>query len=155
MVSKYTADYHPSPSQLTSRIHPVKFLWNPKGFISPEFSFNFFLNLSTTPWLRKSFKFMVLRLLETTYVTQKLNLLIFIYSPRQKEIITPQAEGNCPFLPNSIFWRSIFPQQKERGEDYGVEEITKIKPTRVLVTSFDKSHHLCNLYIFGFCFVVP
>ena len=25
-------------------------------------------------------------------------------------IITLQAEGNYPFLPNSVLWRSIFPQ---------------------------------------------
>ena len=31
-------------------------------------------------------------------------------------IIIPQAEGNYPFLPNNVFWRSIFPQQKgDRG----------------------------------------
>ena len=35
MVNKYTIDYEPSPSQLTSRIHPLIFLWSPKGFISP------------------------------------------------------------------------------------------------------------------------
>ena len=75
-------------------------------------------------------------------------------------IIKPQAEGNYPFLPSSFFWRSVFPQQEgrrgRRGEkDYGVEEITKIKPIMALVATFDKFHHLCNLYSFGFCFVVP
>ena len=67
-------------------------------------------------------------------------------------IINTQAEGNHPFLPSSVFLRSIF-SPAERG-DYGVEKITKIKPTRVLVTGFDKFHHLCNLNVFGFCFVV-
>ena len=43
----------------------------------------------------------------------------------------------------------------ERGEGYGVEKITKIKPTRVLVTCFDEFHRLYNLYIIGLCFVVP
>ena len=43
MVNKHTADYHPSPPKLTSRIHPLIFLWTPKGFIfSPECFFNFF-----------------------------------------------------------------------------------------------------------------
>ena len=36
-----------------------------------------------------------------------------------------------------------------------VEKISKIKPTRVLVTSVDKSHNLGNLYIFDSHFVVP
>ena len=30
------------------------------------------------------------------------------------------------------------------------EKMTKIEPARVLVTNFDKSHHLCTLHIFGF-----
>ena len=40
-------------------------------------------------------------------------------------------------------------------EDYGVEKFTEIKPMKVLVTSFDKFPHLCNLYVFGFYSVVP
>ena len=66
-----TVDYHPSPSQLISRIHPLIFLWTHNGFVSPKS----FLNLSGT----------------------------FRISP---------------------------------------------KLTRVLVTSFDKFHHLCNFSIF-------
>ena len=34
MVNKYTVDYRHSPSQLTSRIHLLIFLWTPKGLIS-------------------------------------------------------------------------------------------------------------------------
>ena len=64
MVNKHTVDYHPSPSQLISRIHTLIFLWTPKGFISPESFLNFFLNLYIPPWLQKSFKFIVLRLLK-------------------------------------------------------------------------------------------
>ena len=32
----------PSPSELTSRIHALIFLWTPKGFISPEYFRSFF-----------------------------------------------------------------------------------------------------------------
>ena len=39
---KHTVDYHPSPSQLTSRIYPLIFLWTPKWFISPEYFLIFF-----------------------------------------------------------------------------------------------------------------
>ena len=59
MVNKHTVDYHPSPSQLISRIHTLIFLWTRKGFISPESFLNFFLNLYIPPWLQKSLKFMV------------------------------------------------------------------------------------------------
>ena len=36
MVNKHTVDYHPSLSQLISRIRPLTFLWTPDGFISSE-----------------------------------------------------------------------------------------------------------------------
>ena len=35
------------------------------------------------------------------------------------------------------------------------ETVTIIKLVKILVTSFDKSHHLCTLYIVGHCFDVP
>ena len=65
MVSEHTVNYHPRPSELTSRIHPLILQWTPKWFMSPEYFLNFFSNLQIPPWLQKSFKFMVLRLLET------------------------------------------------------------------------------------------
>ena len=42
MVNEHTVNYHSSPLELTSRIHPVTFLWTPKGFISPEYFLNYF-----------------------------------------------------------------------------------------------------------------
>ena len=40
--NKHTVDYLPSPSKLTSRIHPLIFLWTPKRFISPEYFLKFY-----------------------------------------------------------------------------------------------------------------
>ena len=45
MVNEHIFDYHSSPSELTSRIHPLIFLWTPKEFISPEYLLNFFFKL--------------------------------------------------------------------------------------------------------------
>ena len=120
MVNKHTVNYNPSPSQLTSRIHPLIVLCTPKGFISPESFSNFFLNLHIPPWLQKCFKFMA-----NTFVSQKIKSVHF-YSypqaklsprvlslpPRQKEITNSfrAAFSEDPF----------FPQQKGE-EDYGVE----------------------------------
>ena len=70
---------------------------------------------------------------------------VFIITPRRRKL---------PIPPQQHFLKILF-FPAEREEDHGVEEIIKTKPTQVLVTSFDKFHHLCNLYIFGFCFVVP
>ena len=133
MVNKHTVNYHPSPSQLISRIHTLIFLWTPKGFISPESFLNFFLNLYIPPWLWKSFKVIVLRLLQ--YICESKNWICsFLVIPPSKTlpqvfIIILQADGNCPFLPNSVFpeiFLRYFFLRRKGGEDYGVERITKI-----------------------------
>ena len=127
MVNKYTVDYHPSPPQLISRIHTGIFLWTLKGFISSESFLNCFLNLYISPWLRKSFKFIVLRLLQIHLWVKKLNLFIFTHAPKQNSPLPLQADENCPFFPSSIFWRYFFLRRKGGGgrEDYGVEKINK------------------------------
>ena len=79
IVNKHTVDYHPSSSEFTSRIHPLIFLWTLKGFIfSPECFLNFFSNLYFVPWQWKSFKFMVLRLLENAFVSQKVESFLLM-----------------------------------------------------------------------------
>ena len=121
--------YHPSPSQLISRILPLIFLWTPKGFISPESFLNFFLNLYIPPWLWKSFKVIVLRLLQ--YICESKNWICsFLIMPPSKTlsqvfIIILQADEIFPFLPNSVFWRYFFLRTKE-GEDYELKKNTKI-----------------------------
>ena len=148
MVNKHTVNYHPSPSQLISRIYPLVFLWTPKGFMSPELFLNFFLNLYSPPWLQKSFKFIVPRLLQihlwVNMPPKKKSLPgFYYYPPGRQELSIP---------PKKRFLKIFFPEQ-ERGER--IMELKKlIKLTRVLVTSFDKFHHLCNFYIFSLCFAV-
>ena len=74
MVNEHTGDYHTSLSELTSRIHLLIFLRIPNGFIfSPECFLNFFSNLYFAP----CFKFMVLRLLENAFVSQKVESVHF------------------------------------------------------------------------------
>ena len=49
----------------------------------------------------------------------------------------------------------FFSQQIKGGGNYEwAAKMTNIKLMRVLVIKFHKSHHLCTLYIFGFCFAV-
>ena len=55
MVNEHTVDYHHSLSKLNSRIPLLIFLRTPMGFIFAEYFLNFFLNLSLSPWLRKSY----------------------------------------------------------------------------------------------------
>ena len=71
-------------------------------------------------------------------------------TPPQVFIIIPQADRNCPFFSNNIFWRYFFLSRK-KGET--IMELKKLPTlTRVLVTSFGKFYHLCNLQFFGFMF---
>ena len=65
------------------------------------------------------------------------------YSPGRRKLPIPTEQ---------CFLKIYFFPCRKGGEDYGVNKITKLKRTQVLVTSFDKFHHF---YIFGFCFVVP
>ena len=119
MVNKHTVDYHPIPSQLISRIYPLIFLWTRKGFMSPESFLNIFLDLYIPPWLWKSFKFILLRLLTNTFLSQKIKSVHFYSRPKQTLPlvfnITPQAKENYPLLLNSLFRKSIFPSRKGGG----------------------------------------
>ena len=149
MVNKHTVNYHPSPSQLVSRIHTVMFLWTPKGFICPEFFLNFFLNLYIPLWLRKSFKFILLRLLQIHLWVKKIESVHF-YSCHQAKISPrflslSRRETGIAYSSRTAFLECIF-SWGERGER--IMQLKKTpKLTKVSITSFYKFHHLCNLYI--------
>ena len=149
MVNKHTVNYHPSPWQLISRIHTVMFLWTPKGFISPESFLNFFLNLYIPLWLRKSFKFILLRLLQIHLWVKKIESVHF-YSCHQAKLSPrflslSRRETGIAYSSRTAFLEFIF-SWGERGER--IMELKKTpKLTKVSVTSFYKFHHLCNLYI--------
>ena len=114
MVNKHTVDYHPSPSQLISKIHTLIILWTPKGFISPESFLIFSLNLYISTMVAEKFQ---------------------IYS-----VI-------CSF--------SLMPPSKTLSQVFIIilQRIMELKKspklTKILVTSFDRFHYFCNLYIFG------
>ena len=61
-----------------------------------------------------------------------------------------QTGGNNPFSPKKMLFENLF-FPTESGKDYEAEKMTKIK----LATGSDESQHLCNLFIFVLCFVVP
>ena len=161
MLNKHVVNYNPSPSEFTSRIEPLIFLWIPKRFISPEYFFIFFSNLYIPARLKKKkkcLKFMVLRLLENRFASQRTESVYFYWYPQAKH--SPrflssllQVEVNYSSPPNKVFWKSIFPRSD--GEDYGAENITKIKLSKMLVTSFDIFHHLQPLrFWFLVCCVI-
>ena len=120
-------DYHPSPSKLTSRIHPLVFLWTSKRFISPEYFLKFSSNLYIYPTnngcgkqapqgrrgagdMGPTLFEIVLRqgLLEQTLMRRKIEFFHFCSFPkaklshRQKEIthFTQTAFSENLFFPN-------------------------------------------------------
>ena len=119
MVNKHTANYHPSPLPLTLWIHPLIFLWTPKGFISPEPFLNFFLNLYIPPWLQKSFKFMVLRLLTNTFVSQKIESVHFYSCPQVKLsprlLSLPLRQKEVTHSSQTAFFEDLLFLQQNRG----------------------------------------
>ena len=156
MVNKHTADYHPIPSESTSRIHPLIFLWALRVFSLTNISWIFCQTCISHHACRNFWIYGIILLLENKFVSQKIEFLHFYSYPpsilppgfyhhhsRQKKHISTE---HC-FL-------EIYFSPAERG-DYGAEKMTKIKLAKVLITSFNKFHHFCNDYIFGFCFIVP
>ena len=105
----------------------IIFLWTPKGFISPESFLNFLLNLYIPPWLPKSFKFIVLRLLQIHLWVKKLNLFNFTHAPKQNSppgfYHYPPGRRKLRITPEQHFLMIFFPEQKE---GYVVEKIAKI-----------------------------
>ena len=145
MINKHTVDYHPSPSGLASRIHPLKFLWTPQVFISPDYLLNFFSDLYVPIWLGKIFKFMVLRLLENAFVSQNLNLFIFTHTPKQNSPLgshhhsLPSSQKETTHFSRQRFFQNLFPPII-KGEET-MKDIIIYKP-----------HHLCTPSHFQFQF---
>ena len=141
LVNKHTVNYEPSPSQLVSRIHHLIFLWTTlilhisiyfyisKGFISRIF-LDFFLKPIYSTMITEKFQIHSVKITGKYICESKNWICSFLLMPPRKTlprifIIIPQADRNCPFLPNSVVWRYFFLRRKG-GEDYGVENITKI-----------------------------
>ena len=68
MINELNVDYHPSPSELTSRIHSLIFLWTPKVV-----SQNIFWIFSPS-WWRKNFKFII----TGKYICESENRFLFM-----------------------------------------------------------------------------
>ena len=146
---------HPSPSEFTSRTHPLIFLWTPKGLISPEYFLIFFSNLCIPPifqpW-KKCFKLMVLRLLENTFVSKRLESVHF-YSYPQVFIITTLGRKKLPISPKQSILKIYFlPSERERTMELKISPKLNLQGywSQVLIYST-----IFNLNIFDFCFVVP
>ena len=95
MVNKHTVDYHPSPSQITYKSTSSHISMDSEGGLS----------LQNISWIFPKSVYSTIRF-------KKINLFILSHAPNQKSPITPQAEGNYPFLRNSVFWRFFLTSSK-------------------------------------------
>ena len=78
-----------------------------------------------------------------SYPQAKLCNRFLSFSSRQKGIAHSSR---------TVFFEDIFFLERKRERIIELKKIPKL--TKVSVTSLDKFHHLCNLYIFGLCFVM-
>ena len=89
------------------------------GLISPDSFLNFFLNLYIPSWLLKSFKFIVLRLLQIHLWVKNLNLFICTHALKQDSPSDfyhyPPGWWELPIPPGPRFLKIFFPWA-ERGE---------------------------------------
>ena len=81
-INKHTIDYHPSPLELASNIHPLVFLYLPLQNICWIFSRTY---ISQHGWGNLS-KFMVFRLLENAFGSQKIKTIHFYLCPLDKTL---------------------------------------------------------------------
>ena len=106
--------------QIHCQLPIIIFLWTPKGFIFPESFVNVLLNLYIPPWLRKSFKFIMLRLLQTHLWVKKLNLFDFTHAPKQNS--PPRfyhyspGRRELPIPSRTAFSKDIFSWAERGGE---------------------------------------
>ena len=84
MVNKHTADYRPSHSQLTSRIHPLIFLWTSEGFIFPEKYFEFFLKPVRPTMFSEKFQVYGVKI-TSKYIYELKNSILFIFTNAPKQ----------------------------------------------------------------------
>ena len=91
------------------------FIWTPKGFISPESFLNFFLNLYISPWLRKSFKFIV-KITANTFASQKIEYVHFHSCPQAKLyrrfLPLSSRQKGIVYSSQTVFFEDIFPEKK-------------------------------------------
>ena len=111
IVNEHTVDYHPSPSGLTSRIHPLKFLC---FYCFSVFMFQIYGVKITRKYICKSKKWICSFLL--TLLSKVLPQVRI--TPKQKQIT---------HFSRTDFFEIYFPTA-ERGKDYGAEKMTIIKP---------------------------
>ena len=120
--------YHPSPSQLISRILPLIFLWTPRGLSLQNLSWIFSYTCIFHHGCRKKFQIYSVKLLQIHLWVKNLNLFIFTHAPKNSPLDYHYPPGwwELPIPLEQHFLMILLPEKKGRWEDYGVEKMTTI-----------------------------
>ena len=134
VVNKHTVDYQPSPSGLTSRIHPLIFRWRPQGSISPDNSWIFsqtcIFHHGENFSYGENFQIYGVKITGKCICQSKKLIFLFIFScpwanSLQILIITPTGRKILHISPRQLFfWKSWY--KKGRARNLWAEKIIKI-----------------------------
>ena len=125
MVNEHTVDYQHYPSELTSRIHPLIFLWTPERCISPEYFFEFFLKpvyptMAVYPTFLWCWDYWKIHLW-----VEKLVLFIFTHASKQNSFSgsyhNHSRQKKITHSPRTTF-SEVLVFSHQDGLDYGVEK---------------------------------
>ena len=141
IVNKHTVDYRLS-----------YFYGLLRAFVSTAF-----LEFSPKPvystLVPERFQTYSVKITANNFVNQKIESVYFYSVPPPRSLSLSSRQTGITESSRTMFLKILFPEVKGRGER--IMELKKIpKLTRVLVTSFDKFHHLYNLFWFIFCCVI-
>ena len=123
MVNEHTIDYHFSPSELTSRIHPLIFLWTPKGCLfSVEYFLNFFKPVFCT-MVAEKFQIHGVKITGKCICYLKSGIFSFLLTSLSKNfsqvlIITTASKRKLTISLKHFFYFSSV----EKEEEYGAEK---------------------------------
>ena len=132
MVSEYSVNCHTSPSGLTLRIQPLSyfsgFLW---GLSLSRIFDEFVLKHVYPTMIGKIFKFMVLRLLDNVFVSEKIKSINFYSCPQAKLSArfssSPPRQKEITHFPKAAFCENLFSRsRKGRGGHCGTEKRPKL-----------------------------
>ena len=125
-VNEHTVNYHPSPSELTSTIHPLIFPWTPKGYISPAYFLNCFSRNYIYPTMfAEKFQIHGVKITEK-YICESKNSIcsfLILHPPRPKKKKSPPGfyhyhsrQKEIIHFPQTTFFENLFfPSRKGGG----------------------------------------
>ena len=143
MINELTIDYNPSPWELTSRIHPLIFLWR----LWRTFLESFFKLLYTT-MVVEIFQIYCVKI-TWRYIFESRNWIYsFLVMPLNKTL--PQNRKKLPILPKQHFLKIYFSPSRKRGRLCSWKNDQNCTCKSIMIINFDKYYDLCDLYISGF-----